>query len=154
MHSLSIASRSAPASEFRTDNRHPCKSKSRKKHKIAGRAGESAHFDWSGDSPAHVCLTAGGPCIPQDRTSICCLELQRAVADDRVCVLCQSRNNPKGASEVAFVAQPVNCRTWQPAHRIIPFLFFLIRKVFYATALPAISSAGTKSCFLRSTASM
>ena len=32
------------------------------------------------------------------------------------------------ASEVAFVAQPVKCRTWQPGHRIILFLFFLIRK--------------------------
>ena len=30
-----------------------------------------------------------------------------------------------GASEVAFLAQATNCRTWQSAHRRILFLFFL-----------------------------
>ena len=31
---------------------------------------------------AHVCLSAGGPCSPQDRTSICCLKLRRAITED------------------------------------------------------------------------
>jgi len=36
----------------------------------------------------------GGWFLPmQNRTSICCLGLRRAVTDDWVCVLCQSRNN-------------------------------------------------------------
>ena len=35
------------------------------------------------------------------------------------------------ASEVAFLAQPTNCRTWQPAHRVIPFLFFLYKEGFF-----------------------
>jgi len=41
-----------------------------------------------------------------------------------------------------------------PAHRVMLFFFFLIWKGFQANALPANSSAGTKSCFLRSTPSM
>src|SRR5450631_149093 len=73
----------------------------------------------SESSYSQCCLSADGPCIPQDRTSICCQRLRRVRTEDRVCVLCQSRNKPNGASEVAFLAQSTNCRTWQPAHRKI-----------------------------------
>jgi hypothetical protein len=46
------------------------------------RSGERT-FHGSGSSAAHECLTAAcGPCFQQDRTSICCLGLVRAVADD------------------------------------------------------------------------
>src|ERR1700733_15673870 len=70
-----------------------------------------------------LCLSACGSCSPQNRTSICCLRLRRVRTEDRVCVLCQSRNKPMGASGVASVAQPVICGTWQPAHRMILMSF-------------------------------
>ena len=55
---------------------------SRKMHDIPG-ALRSARIRCDGViRPAHVCLSAGGPCSLQDRTSICCLKLRRAVAED------------------------------------------------------------------------
>jgi len=46
-----------------------------------------------------------GSCYSQNHTSICCLGLRRAFAEDWVCVLCQSRNNSWWASGV-----------WSPSH--------------------------------------
>ncbi|MCU1224853.1 MAG: hypothetical protein JWQ42_2946 [Edaphobacter sp.] len=65
---------------------------------------------------AQYCLSAYGSCSPQNQTSICCLRLRRIRTEDRVCVLCQPRNKPMGASGVASVAQPVTSEAWQPAH--------------------------------------
>jgi len=45
------------------------------------------------------------PALEQNQTSICSLELRRAVAEDWVCVLCQSRNNSWWASG-----------EWTPSH--------------------------------------
>jgi hypothetical protein len=58
----------------------------------------------------------------------------------------------KRASGVSSIAQSPTCGTWQPAHRIILMVFHSTGSS-YAAALPANSPAGTKSCFLRSTAS-
>ena len=62
------------------------------------------------------------------------------------------RNEPP---EYDPFAQSATGGTWQPARSCIPMFFFsIIRKGFYAAAVRLNSSAGTKSCFLRSTASM
>jgi len=87
------------------DCRHPCKSLVKKKHEFSGRAQESALFVRSGSTAAHMCLSAGGSCTSQNRTSICSLRLRRAVTEDWVGVLCQSRNNSERASGV-----------WSPSH--------------------------------------
>jgi hypothetical protein len=51
-----------------------------------------------------------------------CPRLYRSTLDNGertgVWILCQSRNNPKRASGVASVAQPVTCGTWQSADRL------------------------------------
>ena len=48
---------------------------------IGARSGERA-LHGSGPSAAHECLRRVAPAIQQDRTSICCLGLVRAFADD------------------------------------------------------------------------
>jgi hypothetical protein len=65
-------------SKFLASHRHPCKSLSREKHESSVRALESALLVRSGAAPAHVCLSAGGSCILQNRTSICCLRLRKS----------------------------------------------------------------------------
>jgi hypothetical protein len=63
-------------------HRHPCKSLSTEKHEFPVRALESALLVRSGAAAAHVCLSADGSCTLQNRTSICCLRLRRAIAED------------------------------------------------------------------------
>jgi hypothetical protein len=58
--------------------RHPCKSLSTEKHELSVRALESALLIRSGAAAAHVCLSAGGSCTLQNRTSICCLRLRKS----------------------------------------------------------------------------
>jgi hypothetical protein len=74
--------RNPPERELRTYYRHPCKSLSTEKHESSVRALESALLVRSGAVAAHVCLSAVGSCTRQNRTSICCLRLRRAVAED------------------------------------------------------------------------
>jgi hypothetical protein len=69
-------------SKFLASHRHPCKSLSTEKHEFPVRALESALLVRSGAAAAHVCLSADGSCTLQNRTSICCLRLQGAVAED------------------------------------------------------------------------
>jgi len=48
-------------------------------------------------------LSADGSCSEQNQTSMCCLGLGGAVAEDWVGVRCQSRNNSERASEVTLL---------------------------------------------------
>ena len=50
-------------------------------------------------------------------------------------------------------AQSPNGGTWQPAHRNNPDVFSFLGRFFHAAAVALNTSAGTKSSFLRSTAS-
>ena len=71
-----------PCNEQRPISRHPCKSKSREKREVSGRALESARLIRSGCLEAQI-VPLGGWFLPlQNRTSICCLGLRRAVTED------------------------------------------------------------------------
>jgi hypothetical protein len=71
----------------------------RKARVIQARFGERALLRFQ-DSP-HASEPLGWWfLLSQNRTSICCLKLRRAIPEDSVCVLCQSRNNSGGASGV------------------------------------------------------
>ena len=132
---------------------HPCKSLSTEKHKIFwARSGERAirlirilryavlplgwWFLLSAEPDIH--LLSETPKSPHRRLSLCSLPVPKQT---------------EGASGVASVAQPVICRTWQPAHRMI-LMFFHSREGFHAAAVPLNSPLSTKFCFLRSTATM
>ena len=55
---------------------------SRKKHEFSGRAMESA-LSFDQGLPLRTCASRlVVPASPQDRTSICCLRLRRAIAED------------------------------------------------------------------------
>jgi len=103
--------------------------------------------------PTHVCLSAGGPCIPAGpdihllsktpksphrRLSLCSLPVPKQFEESL-------------GSSISFAQSP-NGRTWQPAHRINPDVFSFLGRFFHAAAVALNTSAGTKSCFLRSTA--
>jgi hypothetical protein len=83
-------------------------------------------------------LLSETPKSPHRRLSLCSLPVPKQT---------------EGASGVASVAQPVICGTWQPAHRMI-LMFFHSWESFHAAAVPLNFPVSTKSCFLRSTASM
>jgi hypothetical protein len=64
------------------DSRLPCKSKSRKKREASG-ALRRARTGFDQDSlTAHVCLSAGGPCVPAGPDIHLLSRAQRAVTDD------------------------------------------------------------------------
>ena len=61
---------------------HPCKSSVKRKHEALGRARESAHCT-DQDRSLRTSASRRWPLlVQQDRTSICCLRLLRAFADD------------------------------------------------------------------------
>ena len=100
-----------------------------------------------------VCLSAGGPCIPAGpdihllsktpksphrRLSLCSLPVPKQFVVSL-------------GSSISFAQSP-NGGTWQPAHRNNPDVFSFLERAFHAAAVALNCSAGTKSCFLRSTA--
>jgi hypothetical protein len=126
---------------------------SRKKHEIPGRAQESARrvvirtFPFAVFAsrlvvPAlaepDIHLLSKTPKSPHRRLSLCSLPVPK---------------QSKRAFGVSSIAQSAICGTWQPAHRII-LMFCHSTGSSYAAAVAANSSAATKSCFLRSTASI
>ena len=138
---------------LRADDGLPCKFLSTEKHRIFwARSGERAigliricryaivplgwWFLLSAEPDIH--LLSETPKSPHRRLSLCSLPVPKQT---------------EGASGVASVAQPVTCGTWQPAHRMI-LMFFASREGFHAAAVPLNFPVSTKSCFLRSTASM
>jgi hypothetical protein len=99
------------------------------------------------------CLSAGGPCIPAGpdihllsktpksphrRLSLCSLPVPKQFGESL-------------GSSISFAQSP-NGGTWQPAQRNNPDVFSFLGKLFQAAVVALNSSAGTKSCFLRSTA--
>ena len=128
---------------------------SREKRGLRARSGEGA-FHGSGSSAAHECLTAGGPCFPAGPDIH--LQSETPKSPHRRLSLC-SLPVPKqfGVSlgselpcPVADIHDLAVCASMNPD----VFVFSFIRKGFYAAAVDLNSSAGTKFCFLRSTASM
>jgi len=77
---------------FRIADLHVSQSQE-EKHEASGALGERA-LRGSGSFTAHECLSAGGPCVPAGPDIHLLSQARRAVTDDWVCVLCQSRNNP------------------------------------------------------------
>ncbi len=121
-----------------------------------------------------VCLSAGGPCIPAGpdihllsktpksphrRLSLCSLPVpkQFVVSLGSSISFAQSPNGGTWqfvvslGSSISFAQSP-NGGTWQPAHRNNPDVFSFLERAFHAAAVALNCSAGTKSCFLRSTA--
>ena len=139
---------------LRTVDRHLCKSMSTAKHKISGRAQESAQLIVGGISdcapvplgrwsllPAgpDIHLQSETPKSPHRRLSLCSLPVPK-----------QSEGGigscpPRPGGQLRDLAA---CASSNPV-----FVLPLSGRVFQATALSAKASAGTKSCFLRSTAS-
>ena len=137
----------------RVINRHPCKSSVKKKARefFALRRARIPS-----DSAIRLRACASRLVVPAPAGPNIHLLPQAPKSRRRRLSMCSLpvRNNAKRASRVSPLARAIYCRTWQPAHRMILGFFPLLGRVFQATAFVANSSAGTKSCFLRSTASM
>ena len=126
---------------------------SRKKHEIPGRALESAQLDLIRTfayaafasrlvvpalAEPDIHLLSKTPKSPHRRLSLCSLPVPKQFEESL-------------RSSISF-AQSANGGTWQPAHRNNPDVFSFLGRFFHAAVVALNTSAGTKSCFLRSTA--
>ena len=102
----------------------------------------------------HVCLSAGGPCIPAG-PDIHLLSKTPKSPHRRLslCSLPVPKQFEVSLGSLISFAQSAIDGTWQPAHRNNPDVFSFLGRFFHAAAVALNTSAGTKSSFLRSTAS-
>ena len=118
------------------ESRLPCKSKSRKKHEASGRAPESAHCFDQDSLTAHMCLSAGGSCSLQNRTSICCLGLEEPSQMIEFVFSASPETIRRGLG--SLIPRPVGYRRDLAACAFDEsrcFCLFLYRKGFYAAAV-------------------
>jgi hypothetical protein len=70
----------------------------------------------------------------QNQTSICCLGPGGPHRRLSLCSLPVPKQSVGASADCSAVAQSATCRTWQPAHRVIPY--FLRQAAVYAATVP------------------